>query len=69
MSAHQSVERTSRVRDIERRSQRFSPPPCSSCGSADTSVTCRTPYVIYVRCWGCGAVWSEPKPGVEQAGS
>ena len=54
---------------VDLRRERFTPPPCSSCGSDDTSITCRTTYVLYVRCGKCGTVWSEPKPGVEQMGA
>jgi transcription elongation factor Elf1 len=53
----------------ERRRHTFTPPFCESCGSAKTEVTARTDYVLYIRCWVCGHVWSVPKPGCEPFGS
>jgi hypothetical protein len=53
----------------DRRRLAFKPPPCESCGSANTEVTTRTDYVLYIRCWACAHVWSVPKPGRESIAS
>jgi translation initiation factor 2 beta subunit (eIF-2beta)/eIF-5 len=53
----------------ERRRHAFTPSFCESCGSAKTEVTTRTDYVLYIRCWACGHVWSVTKPGCEPIGS
>ena len=53
----------------ERRHHAFTPPFCESCGSCKTEVATRTDYVLYIRCWACGHVWSVPKPGRVPVGS
>ena len=53
----------------ERRKHAFAPPFCESCRSCKTEVTTRTDYVLYIRCWACGHVWSVPKPGREPMGT
>ena len=59
----------SRPVQYERRRYAFTPPPCESCRSTKTEVTTRTDYVLYIRCWACGHVWSVPKPGRESIAS
>jgi uncharacterized Zn finger protein len=54
---------------VERRRFAFKPPPCESCASTQTEVATRTDYVLYLRCWACGHVWSVPKPGRESIAS
>ena len=68
MSAQETYAPNDKPTLIERRHQRLAPQPCSSCGSADTSITSRTNYVVYLRCGNCGAVWSEPKPALNRWG-
>jgi hypothetical protein len=34
---------------------------CPRCHDALTSVTLRTPYVLYCRCQSCGEIWSMPR--------
>jgi hypothetical protein len=47
----------------------FTPPFCESCESSKTEVATRTDYVLYIRCWACGHVWSVPKPECAPVGS
>ena len=51
----------------DRRSNRLAVPPCSICGSVQTSVVIRTDNVLYVRCAGCHGLWSLRKVGLEAA--
>ena len=54
---------------VERRRFAFTPPFCESCDSSKTEVATRTDYVLYIRCWACGHVWSVPKPGRQSLAS
>jgi hypothetical protein len=51
----------------ERRVARFTVPDCPHCVEQEreghVDVVSRTPYVLYLRCRTCAAVWSVPKPG------
>lgn len=51
--------------DHDRRAARLEIPPCPMCAGADVRVTVRMEFVLYLRCWSCGWVWSIPKPGIE----
>ena len=54
---------------IERRAQRYVPPPCEQCGRPHVKVVSRTPYVLYLRCFACAHVWSVTKPEFPGIGS
>jgi hypothetical protein len=49
----------------ERRQHRLAPDPCAACGHK-VHVMLRTPYVLYMRCDRCLAMWSVAKPGYER---
>jgi hypothetical protein len=49
----------------ERRHTRLTPDPCAACGH-EVRVMLRTPYVLYMRCDRCLAMWTAPKPGYER---
>jgi hypothetical protein len=51
----------------ERRVDRLTIPRCDTCGSPHTAVVGRTDYWLYVRCSGCGFIWSLCKPGAPVA--
>src|SRR3954468_24165020 len=56
---------TRTAKPTERRGQnRSSATPCSACGN-EVQVMLRTPYVLYVRCGHCSAMWTVAKPGHE----
>lgn len=52
----------------DRRQHRLVLLPCTACGQDDLRVLLRTPYVLYVRCEHCAAVWTVAKPGQEGFG-
>jgi hypothetical protein len=56
---------TLRDQPAERRQNRLKPDPCTACGH-EVHVMLRTPYVLYMRCDRCLAMWSVPKPGYER---
>jgi hypothetical protein len=47
----------------DRRQRRVEIERCTKCGDADPQVLLRTPYLLYVRCQQCAALWTVWKPG------
>jgi hypothetical protein len=52
----------------ERRRERLQLPPCPACRLMSVTVASRTPHMLYLRCRGCHAIWSVPRPAVKQPG-